>query len=241
VFVVFATQDVADVANSPLKTAVVQQCLTKIYLADPAAAAPAMREVYRAFGLSDTEISLIAGAVMKRDYFYTSPLGRRLFRLDLGPLSLALAGGADHALLDRLEERHGTGAPFCRALLEHGRVNWRRCAGPDMPEDPAPAPAAALPDAPLPGGPTPDAEDARADAARLLDAVRSLPDRRGKGDGSGRAAGKIARKFGVSQVTVYRARSLLKSGDAALIEEVRQGRLPVNSAYKRLKAVDGKP
>jgi type IV secretion system protein VirB4 len=85
VYVIFATQDVADVEKSPLKTTVVQQCLTKIYLADPAAMTVTMREVYRAFGLSEPEINLIATARMKRDYFYTSPLGRRLFRLDRGP------------------------------------------------------------------------------------------------------------------------------------------------------------
>jgi type IV secretion system protein VirB4 len=243
VFVVFATQDVADVEKSPLKTTVVQQCLTKIYLADPGAAAPAMYEVYSAFGLSDSEISLIAGSTMKRDYFYTSPLGRRLFQLDLGPLSLALAGGADHALLDRLEEDCGAGAPFCRALLERKNIPWRRYAGPDMPEDPVP-PHAANP--PADGGsalPAPDAENTRTDAARLLDAVRSLPGRgaKGRGDGSGRAATKIARKFGVSPATVYRARYVLKSGAAALLEDVREGRIPVNSAYKKLKAVDREP
>jgi type IV secretion system protein VirB4 len=81
VFVVFATQDVADAERSPLKTTIVQQCLTRIYLADPSAETAVMADVYRAFGLTDTEIGLIAGAVMKRDYFYTSPLGRRLFRL----------------------------------------------------------------------------------------------------------------------------------------------------------------
>ena len=42
VFVVFATQDVADVESSPLKTTIIQQCLTKIYLADPNATAPGM-------------------------------------------------------------------------------------------------------------------------------------------------------------------------------------------------------
>jgi type IV secretion system protein VirB4 len=47
VFVVFATQDVADVAASPLKTTIIQQCLTKIYLADPAAMTDHLMEVYR--------------------------------------------------------------------------------------------------------------------------------------------------------------------------------------------------
>ncbi|MDR0457057.1 MAG: hypothetical protein LBH20_10295 [Treponema sp.] len=85
VYVVFATQDVADVAKSPLKTTIMQQCLTKIYLADPSAQTPVMRDVYLSFELSDSEISLITNARMKRDYFYTSPAGRRLFQLDLGP------------------------------------------------------------------------------------------------------------------------------------------------------------
>jgi type IV secretion system protein VirB4 len=69
VFVVFATQDVADVEKSPLKTTIIQQCLTKIYLADPNAVSPGMIDVYRAFGLTDTEIELIASSTMKRDYF----------------------------------------------------------------------------------------------------------------------------------------------------------------------------
>jgi type IV secretion system protein VirB4 len=109
VYVIFATQEVADVAASPLKTTILQQCLTKIYLADPSAETPVMRDVYRSFGLSDSEISLIARARMKQDYFYTSPAGRRLFQLSLGPLALSLIGSPDHALLDSLSARYETG------------------------------------------------------------------------------------------------------------------------------------
>jgi hypothetical protein len=205
-----------------------------------------MRDIYGAFGLTDAEISLIAGAEMKRDYFYTSPLGRRLFRLDLGPLALALVGSPDHALLDRLEEEHGPGAAFCRALLEHRGIRWRRYAGPDMPKDPVPHPPSSS------AAPQGNAPQRRAtagpltDAARLVDAVRALPGRRGRGSGSGRAAAGIAEKFAVSQATVYQARAVLKSGDAALLDEVRGGRVSVSSAYKRLKArlastLDGAP
>jgi type IV secretion system protein VirB4 len=239
VFVVFATQDVADVERSPLKTTIVQQCLTKIYLADPSASAAAMLGVYRAFGLTDTEIGLIAGAVMKRDYFYTSPLGRRLFQLDLGPLTLALIGGADHALLDRLLAEHGPGAALCREALDARRVAWRRYAGPDTPREPAtrlPAREAEKPDPARAAGKKP-----RTDTARLLDAARSLPDRRGKGDGSGRAAAKLAQKFSVSQAVVYQARAVLRSGDAGLIEAVSDGRISLYAASRKIREKAGSP
>jgi type IV secretion system protein VirB4 len=49
-----------------------------------------MADVYRAFGLEDTEISLLSRAAMKRDYFYTSPHGRRLFQLCLGPRTMEI-------------------------------------------------------------------------------------------------------------------------------------------------------
>jgi type IV secretion system protein VirB4 len=240
VFVVFATQDVADVERSPLKTTIVQQCLTKIYLADPAAATPAMAEVYRAVGLTGAEISVVAGAAMKRDYFYTSPLGRRLFQLDLGPLALALIGSADHALLDRLLDGHGPGAALCRELLDHGRVNWRRYAGPDAPKDPPaprPLPERERPD--TPSSPAGAEKKPRTDAARLLDAARALPDRRGRGDGSGRAAAKIAKEFSVSPATVYQARALLRSDDGDLIDAVREGRLSLYAAFKKTREKAG--
>jgi type IV secretion system protein VirB4 len=41
---------------------------------------------------------------MKRDYYYTSPLGSRLFQLGLGPVTLALIAGADQKRLDKLSE-----------------------------------------------------------------------------------------------------------------------------------------
>jgi type IV secretion system protein VirB4 len=143
VFVVFATQDVADVEKSPLKTTVIQQCLTKIYLADPSAATAGMFPVYQAFGLSDPEITLISGALMKRDYFYTSPIGRRLFQLDLGPLTLALIGAADHALLDGLAKEKLPATPLCREILDRKGVAWRRFLGSDAPKDPEPVKPAA--------------------------------------------------------------------------------------------------
>jgi type IV secretion system protein VirB4 len=239
VFVVFATQDVADVEKSPLKTTVIQQCLTKIYLADPAAATAGMIDVYRAFGLSDPEITLISQARMKRDYFYSSPLGRRLFRLDLGPLALALIGGADHALLDELLAEKGRGFPLCRELLDRKGIRWRALAGPDAPAAPEPRlsvpppPARPLPPIP-PEASRPAVAEPFARAAELLDAVKDIPARKKK-DGSGRAAAAVAEQFAVSQATVYQARRILENGGPELVEAVRAGKISIKAACRALQ------
>ena len=66
-----------------------------------------------------------------------------------------------------------------------------------------------------------------------MDAVASLPERK-KNDGYGRAAEAVSRKFGVSVSTVYQARAVLKSGQTKLINALRDGDIPVKTAYKSL-------
>jgi type IV secretion system protein TrbE len=243
VYVIFATQDVADVANSPLKTTIIQQCLTKIYLADPSAGTDLMRTVYGGFGLTESEISLIASAAMKRDYFYTSPIGRRLFQLDLGRLTLALIGSPDHALLDELAAKYEPGGALCAEILAAKHVNYKRYIGEYAPIDPAPvlrqskilnysAPAQievqteAVPEK----TPTVDLTDKN---SGFLDAVASLPDRKGN-DGQGRAAETVAKNFGVSVSTVYQARTVLKHGMPELVDALRRREIPVKTAYKKM-------
>jgi hypothetical protein len=188
-YVIFATQDVADVARSPLKTTIIQQCLTKIYLADPSALTPGMTEVYRSFGLSDSEIGLIANSTMKRDYFYTSPAGRRLFQLDLGPLSLSLIGTPDHALLDELASRYETGEALCAQILDAKKIPFRKLLDNNAPVEPEPVlrtkplPYISAPEA-LPGEPDLEAniipDEKTPKIAELLEAVESLPERKKK-------------------------------------------------------------
>ena len=237
VFVVFATQDVADVEKSPLKTTIIQQCLTKIYLADPAAVTEGMREVYRAFGLSESEIDLIAGAHMKRDYFYTSPRGRRLFRLDLGRLALALIGSPDHALLDRLILEKGAGIPLCRDILDARNIDYRPLLeinaplDDDAPQEPVRPAFIALP--PLPQLPEEEAAPAKNGPAEILNALAALEGRAAKGEG--RLSETLAAQFGVSRVAICRYQKLLKSGDSSLIGRVRDGELSSVKALKILK------
>jgi len=242
VYVIFATQDVGDVARSPLKTTIIQQCLTKIYLADPTALTPGMTEVYRSFGLSDSEIGLIANATMKRDYFYTSPAGRRLFQLDLGPLSLSLIGTPDHALLDELASRYEPGEALCAQILDAKKIPFRKLLDNNAPAAPEPVPRVKpLPYVNAPEAPTGETVSEAAvipevkipKIAELLEAVESLPERK-KNDGSGRAAEVISKRFSVSQAVIYQIRKVLKRGSPELVDSLRRGDIPVKTAYKRL-------
>jgi type IV secretion system protein VirB4 len=81
-------------------------CLTKIYLADPNTQTNIVKENYLKFGLEEHEIASISHAIMKRDYFYKSPLGARMFQLNLDTFQLTLLS-PDHTLLDGLEEEYG--------------------------------------------------------------------------------------------------------------------------------------
>ena len=104
-YVVFASQSLADLANSPILETVKESCYTKIYLPN-ATAMDDERSMsfYRGFGLNDQQIGIIAGATPKREYYFTSPLGNRLFSLGLGDIGLAYCAATnsdDQSLADR--------------------------------------------------------------------------------------------------------------------------------------------
>ena len=96
VFCIFATQNPSAVARSPLATTMIQNCPTQVFLADPKA--QKLAEDYHMLGLEDEEIAILASARKKRDYYYKSSLGTRLFQLGLGPLQLALFRGYETKL-----------------------------------------------------------------------------------------------------------------------------------------------
>ncbi len=89
VYVVFATQEIADAAGSPILPTILSACPTKIYLPNEEALTPHIAASYAGFGLTETEITILSEAQKKRDYYYRSVRGRRLFTLDLGPAALA--------------------------------------------------------------------------------------------------------------------------------------------------------
>jgi len=90
--VVLETQSVSDALNSTLRDFLIEWCPTKIYLPNPEATDEHVARAYESMGLSRKQIELIASAIPKRQYYYTSPDGRRLFDLGLGPIALSFLG-----------------------------------------------------------------------------------------------------------------------------------------------------
>lgn len=106
VAVVFATQDVVNAAESSISSTIISQCQTRFYLADPNATSEVISKYYTKFGLEPSEISALSMARMKRDYFYKSPAGARMFQLELDPFQLALLC-PKKSVLDSLEGKYG--------------------------------------------------------------------------------------------------------------------------------------
>ena len=121
VAVVFSTLSLASITGSRIAPALMEGCPTRIFLPNPEARAPQVAAGYAAVGLNAQQIEIIASAAPKRDYYYQSADGDRLFELGLGPVALAAVGSSapsDHELIDRLLAEHGAAgfaAAFYRA------------------------------------------------------------------------------------------------------------------------------
>jgi type IV secretion system protein VirB4 len=103
--VILATQNVSDIAESTLTSAVVESCPTKIFLPNPEARSEHAAGLYRRiFGLNMTQIELIASAARKRQYYLASPAGRRLFELGLGPVALSFVGAGAKEDIKRIKD-----------------------------------------------------------------------------------------------------------------------------------------
>ncbi len=122
VSVVFATQSLADVDGSAIAPTIKEACFTKIYLPNSIALQPDVSEFYRSFGLNKRQIEILAFSIPKKDYYYTSPLGNRLFDLGLDPLTLAFCAGVSpeqKALVKQLNSESKDPLSFSIEYLKH--------------------------------------------------------------------------------------------------------------------------
>lgn len=92
VYLVMASQQLNDVMNSEIFDVLTDNCKTKILLANESAQKDYMKDLYKKFGLNEKQIELVANAIAQKEYYYMSPLGNRMFRLDLGSTALAFLG-----------------------------------------------------------------------------------------------------------------------------------------------------
>ena len=117
--VVMATQSLSDAARSGIIDALQENCPIKIMLPNPQAfnkgteSIPGPYDFYKQFGFNDREIEIIANAIMKREYYYASPNGARLFDLALSPFALAFVGSSSKESIKQIKE-----------LTETYKNNW---------------------------------------------------------------------------------------------------------------------
>lgn len=127
VAVIFATQSLADVDRSSIAPTIKEACFTKIYLPNAIALQPDAKEFYRRFGLNDRQIEILAYAIPKKDYYYTSPIGNRLFDLSLDELALAYCAGVSKeqiATVRELRAKANTTLEFNLSYLERRGLDW---------------------------------------------------------------------------------------------------------------------
>ncbi len=135
VSVIFATQSLADIKESSIAPAIIESCASRIFLPNPQATEPQIRVIYEGFGLNARQIDIVAQAQPKRDYYYQSRLGNRVFDLGLGPVALAFAGAStpEHQRAIDAVSASGPAPGFPAAWLRHCGLDWAADLIPSFP------------------------------------------------------------------------------------------------------------
>jgi type IV secretion/conjugal transfer VirB4 family ATPase len=126
VAVVFATQSLADIADSTIAPAIIESCPQRIFLPNDRAIEPQSRATYERFGLNERQIELIARATPKRQYYLQSRRGNRLFELGLGPIALTFCGASspeDQRRIEAAFAEYGAGG-FAAGFLDMAELSW---------------------------------------------------------------------------------------------------------------------
>lgn len=128
--VVLVAHTPAQIAEIDNREVILDSCPTKIYLPNPDAVETESARLYTSMGLNEREVQIIARATKKKHYFFKSPLGSRLFDLDLGPLALSFVtppGGVGYEALrqivGQMKAIHGTDW-VAHWLNERGLNEW---------------------------------------------------------------------------------------------------------------------
>ncbi len=140
VAVVFATQSLADIADSSIAPAIIESCPQRILLPNDRAIEPQSRAAYERFGLNDRQIELVSRATPKRHYYLQSARGNRLFELGLGPIALALTATSDPATQTRIDAILAEfGADdFAARFLSDAGLDWAAGLLADFPDPQTP-------------------------------------------------------------------------------------------------------
>ena len=109
-FVLMETQSLSDAANSDILDVILESTSTKIFLPNIHARDEESSILYKRMGLNSRQIDIIATAIPKKQYYYVSEKGRRLYDLALGPLTMSFVGTSDKDSIEtirNLEDVYG--------------------------------------------------------------------------------------------------------------------------------------
>ena len=121
--VVLATQSISDAERSGIIDVLKESCPTKVCLPNGGAREPGTREFYERIGYNARQIEIVSTATPKREYYVSSPEGRRLFDMALGPVALAFAGASGKEDLKRIHQlRQEIGPDWPTAWLSERRI-----------------------------------------------------------------------------------------------------------------------
>lgn len=121
--VLFATQSLDEIDKSDIASVIIDSCKTKLFLSNPQAATKDKR-LYEILGLNDREIITISEAEEKKDYFYVSELGSRLFQMRLSEEEVILVGATDkkeHELIKRIKAKNNNTKDIIIDWIDHKR------------------------------------------------------------------------------------------------------------------------
>lgn len=126
VSVVFATQSIEDALNTGISAILLESCPSRILLPNDRVLEPNIRISYEKLGLNERQLQILSTATPKKQYYYQSRLGNRLFDVELGPLTLAFCGASrpeDKALVKQLLHDHGR-EKFLPEYLQLKGLKW---------------------------------------------------------------------------------------------------------------------
>ena len=124
--VIMATQSLSDVARSNIVDVIIESTATKIFLPNLFAREEDATTLYKRMGLNNRQIEIIASAIPKRQYYYVSAKGRRLYDLAIGPLTRAFVASSDKdsiAAIRALELESTDGEHWTDKWLKSKNIN----------------------------------------------------------------------------------------------------------------------
>ena len=119
VSVIFATQSIDDALNISIAPALLESCASRILLPNDRILEPNIKVSYEKLGLNERQLQILSAAVSKRQYYYQSRLGNRLFDVELGPVASAFCAASraeDKALIKNIFAQVGADSFLTRYL-----------------------------------------------------------------------------------------------------------------------------